>query len=88
MTRYKPTVVVSKQRAELHVQQHHESAVLKVTKEPEDGNYLVVTDAYPVSNNKTKIVIYRPSMGYGVMIKSIKGWATRKNIGCPDMTII
>lgn len=88
VTRYKPTVMVSKQRTELHVQQHHETGVLKVTKEPEGGYYLVVTDAYPVSKNKTKIVMYRPSMGYDVMIKAIKGWATGKNMGCPDMTKI
>jgi hypothetical protein len=88
VTRYKPTVKVSNQRAELHVQQHHETGVLKVTKEPEGGYYLVVTDAYPVSKNKTKIVIYRPSMGYDVMIKAIKGWASGKTTGCPDMTKI
>ena len=88
VTRYKPTVLVSNQRAELHIQQHHESGVLNVTKEPEGGYFLVVTDAYPVSKNKTKIVMYRPSMGYDVMIKAIKGWATGKNRGCPDMTKI
>ena len=88
VTRYKPTVKVSSQRAELHVQQHHESGVLKVTKEPEGGYYLVVTDAYPVTKNKTRIVIYRPSMGFDVMIKAIKGWASGKNTGCPDMTKI
>jgi hypothetical protein len=32
--------------------------------------------------------MYRPSMGYDVMIKAIKGWATGKNRGCPDMTKI
>lgn len=88
VTKYKPTVVVSKQRTELHIQQHHESGVINVTKEPEGGYYLVVTDAYPMSKNKTKIVMYRPSMGYDVMIKAIKGWATGKNKGCPDMTKI
>lgn len=88
VTKYKPTVVVDKQRTELHVQQHHESGVINVTKEPEGGYYLVVTDAYPMSKNKTKIVMYRPSMGYDVMIKAIKGWATGKNKGCPDMTKI
>ena len=88
VTKYKPTVLVSNQRAELHIQQHHESGVVKVTKEPEGGYYLVVTDAYPISKNKTKIVMYRPSMGYDVMIKAIKGWASGTNTGCPDMTKI
>ena len=88
VTHYMPTVLVSNQRAELHIQQHHESGVMNVTKEPEGGYYLVVTDAYPVSKNKTKIVMYRPSMGYDVMIKAIKGWASGTNTGCPDMTKI
>lgn len=88
VTKYKPTVLVSNQRAELHIQQHHESGVINVSKEPEGGYYLVVTDAYPISKNKTKIVMYRPSMGFDVMIKAIKGWASGQNTGCPDMTKI
>lgn len=88
VTRYKPTVKVTNKRAELHVQQHHETGVINVTKEPEGGYYLMVTDAYPISKNKTKIVMYRPSMGYDIMVTAIKGWASGKNKGCPDMTKI
>ncbi len=37
VTAYKPTVVVTKERAELHVQQDHKTGVLKVHEEPRAG---------------------------------------------------
>jgi hypothetical protein len=86
VTRFKPTVLVSEKKVELHVQQHHEAGVLNVTKEPEGGYYLLVADAYPFGDGRTQIDMYRPSMGHGVLIQAIKGWATGENVGCPDMT--
>jgi hypothetical protein len=86
MTEFKPTVVVTKERAELHVQQHHKSGVVKVTKEPAGGYYLLVADAYPVDQNRTKVQMFGPSVGHGVLIRAVKGWATGENLGCPDMT--
>jgi hypothetical protein len=88
VTTYKPTVLVTDKKAELHVQMHHEKGVLKVSKEPEGGYYLLVADAIPVDKNTTRVVLYRPSMGYDVLIKAIKGWATGANQGCPDLTKI
>jgi len=86
-TTYKPTVIVKKNRTELHVQQHIDNTV-KVTKEPKGGYYLFVADAYPVSKNTTQIDLYRPAMGYKILTKAVKGWASGKNMGCPDMTKI
>ena len=83
---YKPTVVVSDARAELHLQRHHEKGVLKVTKEPDGGYYLMVADAYPVDGGKSRLQIIGPSMGYDVIYRSILGWATGDNLGCPDLT--
>jgi len=88
VTAYKPTVVVTKERAELHVQQQHQTGVLKVTKEPEGGYYLLVADAYPVGSNKTRVQMFGPSIGYDVLIRAIKGWASGESLGCPDMTKI
>lgn len=88
VTAYKPTVMVSDQRAELHVQQHHEKGVLNVTKEPEGGYYLLVADAYPIENNRTRLELFGPSRGYDVLIRAVKGWANGENLGCPDMTKI
>ena len=86
VTTYKPTVLVNGAKAELHVQFHHEAGVLNVTKEPDGGYYLVVADLFPLGDNRTRVDLYRPSMGYDVLIKGIKGWAASDSSGCPDLT--
>lgn len=86
VTEYRPTVVVTKERAELHVQLHHKSGVVKVSKEPSGGYYLLVADAYPVDQNRTRVQMFHPSIGHSVLIRAVKGWATGENLGCPDMT--
>ena len=86
VTTYKPTVLVTEKKAELHVQQHHERGVVNVSKEPEGGYYLLVADAQPIDQTKTRIELYRPSMGHGVLIQAVKNWATGENVGCPDLT--
>jgi hypothetical protein len=82
---YKPTVRVTENKAELHVQQHTDNS-LKVHEEPEGGYFLLVADAYPVSENKTRVDLYCPAMGHQALIKAVKGWGTGENIGCPDFT--
>lgn len=86
VTTYKPTVVVTGKRAELHVQMHHDQGVINVSKEPDGGYYLLVVDVQPVTQTKTRIDLYRPSMGHGVLIQAVKNWATGENVGCPDLT--
>lgn len=88
VTNYNPTVIVTDQRAELHLQQVHEQGVMNVSKVPENGYYLLVMDATPISGNKTRIDMYRPSIGFDVLIKALKGWSTGDNVGCPDLTKI
>ena len=88
VTRYTPTVVATKERAELHVQQHHESGVMKVTKEPEGGYYLLVADAYPLDAKRTRVEMFGPSRGYDALVRAVKGWASGENLGCPDLTKI
>jgi hypothetical protein len=86
VTDYNPTVRVSDNRAELHMQMHHEAGVLNVTKEPPGGYYMMVADASPVGHQTTRIDLYRPAYGYGLLTKTIKAWADGSNTGCPDMT--
>ncbi len=86
VAKYTPTVIVSEEKAELHVQERHEAGVLAVYKEPEKGHFLMVVDAIPLDKNRTQITMYRPSKGRDVMVKAIKGWAGGKNVGCPDLT--
>jgi hypothetical protein len=88
LTEYKPTVVVSAERAELHVQQHHKTGVIYPSKPPEGGTYIVVADAYPLPGNRTRMQLYGPSKGYDMLYRAIRGWATGDNLGCPDMTKI
>ena len=84
---YLPTVKVTDQRAELHVQQHIEGTnLIKVHEEPPGGYYLLIADAFPAGRNKTRIEMYRPTIGHDVLTKSIRGWATGENLGCPDLT--
>jgi hypothetical protein len=83
---YKPTVVVTSERSELHLQRHHEAGVMRVTKEPEGGYYLIVADAYPVDARRSRLQIYGPSKGYDVIYRAIIGWASGTDLGCPDLT--
>jgi hypothetical protein len=86
VTKYNPTVIVTKEKTELYVQERHESGVMAVYEEPEKGHFVMVVDATPLDIKRTQIVMYRPSKGKDVMVKAIKGWAIGKNIGCPDLT--
>lgn len=86
VTTYKPTVLVNGQKAELHLQFHHEQGVLNVTEEPDGGYYLLVADLFPLGENRTRVDLYRPSMGYDVLVKGVKGWAASDSSGCPDLT--
>jgi hypothetical protein len=86
VTKYTPTVLVSDDSAELHLQFEHEQGVMAVSEMPENGYYLMVADASRLADNKTQIDMYRPSMGYDTIVRAVKGWATGDNIGCPDLT--
>jgi hypothetical protein len=86
LTTYKPTVLVSEKRAELHVQRSYKGNVIVPGKVPEGGDYFVVADATPLDRNRTRIDIYAPKMGSTTIVRAITGWATGENVGCPDMT--
>ena len=47
-----------------------------------------VADAYPLPGNRTRMQIYGPSIGYDVVYRAIRGWASGDNLGCPDLTRI
>jgi len=85
VTKYNPTLIVGKSKLELHVQQLHEKGVMNISKVPDGGYYYLVADAYSTNKSKTRVDIYGASMGNEAMKAAIKGWATGKNIGCPDL---
>jgi len=86
VTDYNPTVVIGKDRAELHLQQFHETGVMYVTEVPKGGYYMLVVDATPVDKNTTRIDMYRPAFGFGNLIEAVRGWTDGSNSGCPDLT--
>jgi hypothetical protein len=82
---YKPTVIVTGERAELHLQERHKQGVVRAAKEPEDGHYLVVADAYPLERNKTRVEVFGPTGGPGALvIRTVKSWAAGESTACPD----
>lgn len=80
---YRPTVLVTRQRAELHVQQDYKSGVLIVGQPPAGGFYLLIADAYPIGKQRTRIEMFIPSIGHKVLIEAIKGCASGKNLAVP-----
>lgn len=84
---YRPTIVTGKGRTELHIQQRVSGTnLVKVYKEPEGGNYMLIADAYPAGRNKTRVDLYHVTMGGDLLTKTVRGWATGKIRGCPDLT--
>jgi hypothetical protein len=76
---------VTGERAELHLQERHKQGVVRVAKEPEDGHYLVVADAYPLERNRTRVEVFGPTGGPGALvIRAVKSWATGESTACPD----
>lgn len=86
LTTYKPTVLVSERKAELHVQRTMKGNIITPGKIPEGGMYFLVADATPIDKGRTKIDIYGPSRGADALTKAVTAWATGENLGCPDMT--
>ena len=86
VTRWNPTVKITDQKAELHIQQLHEQGVLNVYEVPDGGYYTLVVDAVPTGANSSQVVMYRTSVGNKTLYKAIRGWARGENIGCPDLT--
>ena len=86
VTKWNPTVKITDNKAELHIQQLHEQGVLNVYEAPEKGYYTMVVDAIPTGKNNSQVVMYRSSVGNDALNKAIRGWASGNNIGCPDLT--
>ena len=86
VTKYNPTVIVGKKKAELHLQQLHEKGVMNISKVPPKGYFMMVFDAVPVSKNKTRIDYYGTSLEhFSHITTAVKNWANGKS-GCPDLT--
>jgi hypothetical protein len=72
---YKPTMVVSSRKAELHVHRQDGS----------DAYYVLVVDAWPVRRDRTAVQLFTAN-GYDGLTGAVKAWANGANAACPDMT--
>lgn len=72
---YKPTMVVSSRKAELHV--HRQDGA--------GAYYVLVVDAWPVRRDRTAVQLFT-SNGYDALTGAVKAWANGANAACPDMT--
>jgi len=78
----KQAVLVSPNKAELHFQAKIKG---QVGKEPEDGVYYMVADAYPAGKDRTRVDMYWITR-VDLLAQAIRGWASGENLGCPDPT--
>ena len=84
MMHYNPRVLSNNKRVELHVQMDIEGAVT-FSEVPKGGMYMLVADAQYIGKNKSRIDLYYGSYGSDLMVKAIKGWASGRTKGCPDL---
>jgi hypothetical protein len=85
VTTYKPRVVVTPERVELHVQ-WHTNGEIHVSRVPEGGAYRLVADAYSMSDGRTRLQWFDVTAGQDFLLDAIKGWASGQNLQCPDLT--
>jgi hypothetical protein len=85
--KYRPTVEVSSKRAALQLQLD-DGARGGMQNVPQGGMYIMVFDAYPVSNDTTRLEIYGGSMSFKVIPDAIKSWINGTSMGCPDLSKI
>jgi hypothetical protein len=78
-----PTVIVADAKTEMHVQGVKEQGLAYWGQQPQGGPYVLVLDAFPAGVDKTQIVMYRPRVGYGALISTVKGWVTGEKQACP-----
>ncbi len=83
---YKPTVIATAQKTELHVQMKRAGGGTHELGAPPDGYYRVVLDAVPVGQNRTKIDMYINSADDNLIRNALRGWVQGTNLGCPDVT--
>ncbi len=82
---WNPTVIVGKDKAELYLQRVRETGNIDINSMPENGYYVMVVDAVPLSSKKTRIDVYKPK-GADEVVQAIKHWAAGDDTTCPDMT--
>ena len=83
VTTYKPTVLVTPDRVELHVQWRTRGEI-HVSPLPEGGAYRLVADAYAVDGGRTRLQWFDVTSARDFLLDAVKGWATGQSTQCPD----
>lgn len=84
--KYNPTLLVNDPSAELHVQLLINGGGMVAGETPEKGMYILVADIVPVSEEQTRLDIYRNEYhGAARIDASIKDWVFRESLKCPDL---
>ena len=83
VTTYKPKVVASPERVELHVQWRTKGEI-NLSRAPEGGAYRLIADAYPLDAGRTRLQWFSLTSAEDFLVLAVNGWATGQNMGCPD----
>ena len=54
-------------------------------KPPPGGLYVMAADITALGKNETRVVLYRPKMGFGKIRKAFNKWAAGEDVRCPKM---
>ena len=85
VTTYRPTLVESAQRVELHVQWRTQGEI-HLSPAPAGGAYRLIADAYALEGDRTRLQWFTPSAEDDFLVHAVRGWATGENMQCPDFT--
>jgi hypothetical protein len=84
--KYNPTLVIDDSTALLTVQLLINGVGMVAGETPEKGMYVFLADIVPVSEEQTRLDIYRNEYPGAARIEdSIKDWVIRKSLKCPDL---
>ena len=85
VTTYRPTVLESAQRVELHVQWRTQGEI-HLSPPPARGAYRLIVDAYPLEGDRARLQWFAPSAADDFLVHAVQGWATGEDMQCPDFT--
>lgn len=83
---YRSRVLPGTDHSELHLQQLHKTNVIHLGTPPEGGAFVVVVDVHATSADRARLQIHGPAVGFEGIYRAVRGWATGKDLRCPDLT--
>ncbi len=82
---YNPTLKrVGRSRAEFALQVVHRPRGVGHSPPP-GGLYVMAADIRSLARDRTEIVLYRPTMGFKAIIRSLRQWVSGEDADCPKL---